>query len=461
MTFKLSRYHIVSDVIADGHTGEPTRLVFATRSGKSLRLKEDVYQKLLQGQAPALPTSTLLMLFDLELLAPQEEDEFQTILTRNRGATDESDTLIVTIQPTADCQLGCSYCGQKHSKVNASADVSMKITDRVISNLKRTGRRHLSIQWFGAEPLMAYSEILRMSDRLIAHCREHGIAYDAHMITNGMSFKPAVFLNLLERQVTGFQITLDGTAETHDIMRITKEGSRTFDIILKNIVSVTALPEFMANDCNVAVRVNVNRTSAPKVPQLIDLLASHRLQERNVSIEFLPVVNWGDNGASSNSFTPQDFAAQEIDWIIYAMRAGFKTGRILPRRSTQPCMVVDKEGEVYDAFGNVYPCYEFPYTPAFEGEEYRIGHLDTIAEHRNDKPVTRNWYTDIEGNVSPCKNCPLFPVCGGGCPKQWLQGEVACPSFKANITDRLVLDFLAKKTDFVNPNAARTDAVAV
>jgi uncharacterized protein len=454
MSYKLTRYLVASEILPEGLGSSPSRLLFATRTGRSLRLRESVYQKLLAADFEGLTDATLLQLFNLELLVPQVEDEFQTILQRNRHDTDNQPGLSVTIQPTADCQLGCVYCGQKHSKVRASADVSQKITDRVISNLATSGRKQLSVQWFGAEPLMAYGEILKMSDRLIAYCQDHDVDYAAHMITNGMSLKPAVFIELLQRKIRHFQITLDGTAETHDILRITKEGERSFDIILRNIVAVTALPEFTDNQCGIAIRVNVNKVSALRLPQLIDQLSSLGLHERGVVLDFEPVVDWGGNGASSNSFRRDEFARQEIDWILHAIRRGFPMRHILPRRRTQPCMVVEKDGEVYDAFGNIFPCYEFPYTPAFEGPEYTIGHLDTVAHTKNDTPVTRTWFTDVEGDLAPCKHCNLFPVCGGGCPKQWYQGDVACPSFKSNIEDRLVLHFLRRKTDFERTVAA-------
>ncbi|MDT8759414.1 hypothetical protein MZO42_11970 [Sphingomonas psychrotolerans] len=58
-------------------------------------------------------------------------------------------------------------------------------------------------------------------------------------------------------------------------------------------------------------------------------------------------------------------------------------------------MVVAEDGEVYDAEGNVYPCYEFPYTPSFETDAYRVGHLDSIDDERNDAALTRQWFTDM------------------------------------------------------------------
>lgn len=443
--YKLSSYIVATDLIDADSAASPSRILYVTRTGHSITIKDRVYQQLVAGQFDQIGDRTLIELMSVEAIVDANQDEFAEVLRQNVAALAESRTLDVTIQPTANCQLDCNYCGQVHTKKNVDSEVSQKITDRIFTNLMRGQHNHLSVEWFGGEPLMAFSEILRMSDRMIGYCTERGIGYDARMITNGLSFKPAVFTQLLERKVTHYQITLDGLAKTHDLMRITKEGAGTFDIILKNILAVTSLPEYMEQRCSILVRINVNERSVKSIFKLIDLLASHGLQERRVRIDFAPIVDWGGNNAQKDSLTAASFAVAEIDWIMYAIRKGFHFGRVVPSKKIGPCMVVKQDSEVYDAQGNVYPCYEYPYTPKYESPEYRIGHLDSIDTERNDHAITRDWFTDIKGEIAPCKSCNLFPVCGGACPKQWYNGEVACPSYKHNIEDKLVLDYLINK----------------
>jgi uncharacterized protein len=43
------------------------------------------------------------------------------------------------------------------------------------------------------------------------------------------------------------------------------------------------------------------------------------------------------------------------------------------------------------------------------------------------------------GAQAPCRACAMLPVCGGQCPKSWLEGHEPCPSAKLNIARRLVL----------------------
>jgi uncharacterized protein len=51
----------------------------------------------------------------------------------------------------------------------------------------------------------------------------------------------------------------------------------------------------------------------------------------------------------------------------------------------------------------------------------------------------RHWYDEIPTNDSWCKSCKFLPVCGGACPKSWYEGNPACPSFKFNIDERLMM----------------------
>ena len=110
-----------------------------------------------------------------------------------------------------------------------------------------------------------------------------------------------------------------------------------------------------------------------------------------------------------------------------------------------PCMVVAKDSEVYDAFGNVYPCYEFTYTPAYKDDIHKVGNLLTENFVPYDMATTRNWYNDIrKEDFATCNKCELLPVCGGGCVKNWYNDETGCPGFKFNMSDRLLIDYLNK-----------------
>ncbi|WP_449399536.1 SPASM domain-containing protein [Chryseobacterium wanjuense] len=60
---------------------------------------------------------------------------------------------------------------------------------------------------------------------------------------------------------------------------------------------------------------------------------------------------------------------------------------------------------------------------------------DTI----NDLDFAATWESEIKTGKSYCLTCNFFPVCGGACPKSWMEGNIPCPSFKYNMPERLRL----------------------
>ena len=43
----------------------------------------------------------------------------------------------------------------------------------------------------------------------------------------------------------------------------------------------------------------------------------------------------------------------------------------------------------------------------------------------------------------------MLPTCGGGCPKEWEEGRIPCPTPKFNIEQRMVLSYLKKNHSHV------------
>jgi len=424
-------------------------MLYATRSGCAMVIKDSIYQNLLSQNYDAIPEETLSFFADRYILVPEDEDELTSILTDNTQAIENSHILSHTIQPGANCQLGCDYCGQVHSNKSMSEDHQIKMINR-IDSLVEERHKQMHITWYGGEPIMAIKEIRTITPRLRELCERHGMTYMADMVTNGLGFKKRVFEELVgELGIAHFQITLDGTAEFHDQRRYTKKGGKTkgktFDTIVKNIVAATSHPLFEEKNCSIVVRCNINDSNKENIKSLVWYLASLNLQDK-IIFDFQPVTDWGDNNASSGSMSKQDYGAYEIERMMEAIQLGFEIDQFIPTRSKQVCMVVDEKSEVYDAMGNIYSCWELPYTPVYENSKFQYGHLDKDVE-KYTRDSMRDWYKQIPTNDTWCKSCKFLPVCGGGCPQKWMEKTPACPSFKFNIEDRLVLEYLAKNSD--------------
>src|SRR2546430_1339930 len=83
----------------------------------------------------------------------------------------------------------------------------------------------------GADPLLRKDLVLRVSEALHASMRARAGRFEWSMTTNGMALD-AAFARELRRFGDGFvKITLDGDKETHDRMRVKRDGGGTFDRI--------------------------------------------------------------------------------------------------------------------------------------------------------------------------------------------------------------------------------------
>jgi len=350
-TYKLSRYHVATGPIADQvHGGRFQRVLLGMRKGTTLLVGEALWARLQQGDIARLPQTTLDRLVQAEILVPAEEDEVATILDANDHRAQDDRTLYLVVQPTAWCQLGCSYCGQKHTRDALDAANQERLIARVESRLA-TGRfEGLEVCWFGGEPLAGLGVVRRLTERFLKMTRRLGCRYDSRIVTNGLALSRAVAEELVNRlHVRKIEITLDGTAEHHDRRRFTKAGTGTFERIFENLVAL-ARREDLSVGLN--VRCNVDQHNRHGVLPLLQRLAEAGVQRRITAFYVSPVVNWG-NDAGDRNVARDEFARWEIEWFVEMFKLGFPVG-VLPERQAANCMALAPEAELVDPHGTLF-----------------------------------------------------------------------------------------------------------
>ena len=110
MKLKLSYYTIFTEI------DNFTIVLYSSRTGESLSIQTKHWNNINVGNFEKLPLELLEKLIEFKLLVPVEEDELALVINENINDIQESTTLYQVIQPSANCQLGCGYCGQKHTK---------------------------------------------------------------------------------------------------------------------------------------------------------------------------------------------------------------------------------------------------------------------------------------------------------------------------------------------------------
>jgi uncharacterized protein len=439
--YKKSDYIVVSDLLIDREANKHLRVIFGTRQGRALTVSESVWQKLAEGDVGALPDSIVEAFRSSDIIVPADENEIQSVIARAKSVSAGSDTLYQVIQPSALCQLGCGYCGQAHTNTKLEKSQQDLLVERIRQRLKAFDYRRLKICWFGGEPLTGLDVIRSVTPRLQELAKTRDCEYLATVVTNGINLSETVADELLNLHgVNDLEITLDGTAPYHDSRRKTKAGQATFSRIFRNLLNLTRISN---PDVSISIRCNVDRHNVEGVSPLIDLLADEGLQTK-VHFYVAPIHSWG-NDADQESLSAGDFAQHEIEWFARMSALGFAVS-LLPKPKPIVCMAVNSSAELVDPNGAVFNCTEVSLVPTYGDQNvYAMGTLDQASTSTAAARLASFNDDVLRGNYD-CSRCCMLPVCGGGCPKQWIEGRTPCPSAKHNIKERLVLALALART---------------
>lgn len=440
--YKLSQY-LVSAPFFDQADGHNKRILYGTRRGVCRLMDELTWNHLNTGYFDRISEETLDDLIQNELLVPKTENELLTIIQKNQSAIQNDDDLYIVVQPTAMCQLGCGYCGQNHVNKRISPENQTRLIEGMARRLKQKTWKRLSIGWFGAEPLVAMDEIRSLTKQFMGLAKDHGADYTAKVVTNGVSLSRSLALELVgDLKIRQIEVTLDGLAEYHDQRRFTKQGHGSFERIYQNLLSILPLPEL---ERIISIRCNVDQYNRDGVIPLIQKLAADGLHKKIRYFYWARVYSWG-NDAGKRSPSQATFGEWELEWFIEMFRLGYPL-KLIPSRKPITCMAVQPTSFLVDANGVLFNCTEVSYVPTYEtikgvsqSNRYALGTLTIGADEEKRRPLGDFFHHVSQGQYT-CHTCRMFPVCGGACPKQWLEGNIPCPVFKFNIEQRLVLSY--------------------
>lgn len=411
MNLKKSCYNIEIDTLESGET-----LIFNSYSTALVLLNKELYNLYNQDILSYDNVSReyfddIQNLVENGILIDCNIDEIERIRTLgNFKKYRHNGELYLTIVPTMNCNMRCSYCFQNDDGLaRISKDMCNKVIDFIRDLL--TNKDSLHICWFGGEPLLALDEVIYMSKKIIDMCNSKNIVYYSNIITNGYLLTNDIVKELIDKcKISAVQITLDGLGERHDSKRILKNGDRSFDTIVKNI-------ENICDDINVVIRVNVDNENILDIENLIDYLMIEKNLKGKIVFGFSPVLKFeSKKDRYYNSYCNQNkYDKFNIDILkkISDMDTIENVSNAYFQASTVACSANIYDNFVIDPKGNLYKCL------------LTLGHADEIVGNIDDALNNRetlmnkqhNRWLDIKWNES-CHNCEVLPLCHSGCAFQ-------------------------------------------
>jgi uncharacterized protein len=434
-----SRYNVVLD------RGELT-WVHNGLSGQVVSLRSQDWADalaFLDGDHDRMPAvETLRDLTVARMFVNDDTDELGILEKRFREGTTSRSTFELTIVTSLGCNFDCPYCFENKAPAILDAETEELLLEVVDAQLETI--EHLEVTWYGGEPLLAQDRIDRLSEAFIERTRAAGVKYAATIVTNGYLLTPDVAQRLVALEVKRAQITLDGPAETHDLMRPLRNGRGTFDVILENIVACADL-------IPIAIRVNLDASNVDESTRLLDQLVELDLAGR-VTVYPGHIVAYPDQAGApsetyqSSCFTLPEFAHVERDFLEAAYERGLAKPRMRGPISS-PCTAIRANDLIVGARGELYKCYDNVGDP-----REVIGHLRSWRDP-NDRVL--KWLRYDPFADEGCRSCIALPTCMGGCAHHQMTdpGEAKCSTFR--ITHRRQLEEYADAAEAGRPTAGR------
>jgi len=162
---------------------------------------------------------------------------------------------------TESCNLRCTHCYEAQRGYNKTKTMSWQTAKKAVDLFLKQVPPEIdrtSITFFGGEPTLEFDLI----KEVINYTRDHrtlgsytGERYNYVLNTNGILLSESM-LNLykqLGRKIS-IRVSVDGYAENQNVVRKTKDGQGSWEIVKKNLFLYRELKE------NYGVRVNLVTT---------------------------------------------------------------------------------------------------------------------------------------------------------------------------------------------------------
>lgn len=399
-------------------------LLYNTANGAFVELDRTAFESWCSSTCSGVLETALERRGFLTDLSPEEELDRQRRLFDAERA--DSSHLTLSLIPTYVCNFRCPYCYELgHNDIKGKMDG--RIMDAIMSFVQfkydQDAFENLKVQWYGGDPSLALDEVAELSAQLIAWAEEHGVAYDATMLTNANVIGEAEAQIIADCRVSSVFLTIDGPEEVHNKRRVAANGSNSYQR------TIEAARLFAAHGIGLMANMNTDR---------VNIVHYEALREKLFAEEGI-VLMTGKLNDYGHFFGEPPFCKPGFDLFSHEeyFKAQFEE---FAKRDHQPSELREMWRPIrrfctgqtdnyynIDLLGDVYAC------DGWVGDK---GHVkfnlfddqSTWRLHDITFDATRN---------AKCQECELLPVCQGNCIWERSCCGMPCHPFKTMGKDYL------------------------
>ncbi len=424
MRLKWSRFNLYFDINSQSFA------IFNAMSKALSVYKKPYCEKFVSHRLPPFPVDR----FDKDILQlmgqkgfvlPSDIDE-HVLLDRYYRIKNSAEFIPgILIDLTYECNFDCVYCYEKFvpSKFTPPKRFSRKMEDKTIEWVSKhiVSGKAFSVFFFGGEPLLEKEKLFRITEKINKLCEKREAKLYVSITTNGYLMDKSFVDRLSKYHIRAIQITLDGPREIHDKRRFLKTGEPTFDKIWHNIEYATKVfPPF-----TITIRTNIDKTNQRYIKELLDVVKNSSFGDR-VGIGFGKVWFSPDKtgkikdkqGMKLCEIEDRDFAKLS-DRLGIELKSFYKDNSFkarIKRLDYLPCVAQGDRFFAIDTSGNIYKCF-------IDASDYShtIGNISKEFSWSNE--ILLKYLTFVPWKEKPCSDCPVIPMCFGGCVNRRLFRE--------------------------------------
>ena len=321
-------------------------------------------------------------------------DELEVVKQQYHDLTHDNSYKLM-ILPTYACNVSCWYCTQNHRNMQLSDDDVERVKKHIAYYLPYNGIKRLQLAWFGGEPLLSFHRIEEIASFAKAFCQKHSISYHNTITTNGTLLSRRILEKMKDLDFTFFQITVDGTKNEHDKVKVIK-GKSAYEMTLRNICLISEI----LPDAEICLRYNYTTDNLEPDAFIMDL--EHYLPEsvrKRIDLSIMKV--WQED--------EKNIDGQELETLVTS--ASDALFNVSVGQGFYPCYVDNIH------FNSVFPNGRIGKCDNLDPDSAQ-GHLAETGEIVWDKEIPAMQFTVFDDHESECLSCQYLPICNGPCPKE-------------------------------------------
>jgi len=322
------------------------------------------------------------------------------------------------------CNLGCTYCYAQQGEFggpakNMTTETAERAVDLLVSGAEPDAR--LNLAFLGGEPLVNRRVLQATTQRAADLAQRRGLPITFSITTNGTLLTEAD-ADFFEAYGFAVTVSLDGPREAHDALRPYKNGSGTFDRVMRNVQPLLLRQRRMQISARVTVtpgNLMLRRTldqfiaarfhSVGFSPMLSAPNGSGEMQTDDLEIMLGEMIDCG-----------REFERQALAGERYPFANMLNAMREIERGTHRPYPCGAGAGYLgVSADGELAACHRFV------GDA--DGAMGSLAKGIDLQRQT-TWLAERHVHrQEPCRQCWARYLCGGGCHHEVIRrGRPAC-----------------------------------